>query len=723
MYQLTHALDKVHGIGDSWTTVLAKKNINSILDFLLYLPIRYEDRSQIFSIAQLKRLHNSVLIDGVNPELKNEFKKKQNHQQQTSKFAKKERNYQAKQEFFTLVVKVKDYRQYYKGRLLIARATLVDQSGELPAIWFNNKFLKNKINAQQQYYASGQWKNGSLLQANLEAITTDSPHTARLVPIYSQVTPFKQGSLRRLQKEIIDHLNPQEQLLAKQLTSSNSTSQVFSNVQEFFQALHFPQSSQDIIQAREQLALEEIIFLINKAKKLKKSWQENHTAPQIAINAQELIPSTLPFALTKAQQTAIKEISADLQKSTAMNRLLIGDVGSGKTAVAAIAAWHCCLAGHNAALIAPTQILAQQHLQSIKNLLPEQKVQLVTAQTSKNFKLDSATLYIGTHALINKLEIIKPALIIYDEQHRFGTKQRQSHQAHLLTMSATPIPRSLMLTIFAHLQSSILDEMPSNRVIAKSWLVPQVKEEAAIMWLAEQLLSSKDKQAFIVCPFIDPSQHAALENVAAVKNSLEQLEIILNKYYQQQGLAKNQHLKVAILHSRLKKQEQQAIIDRLYQKDIQILVSTPMIEVGIDLPNADLIIIQAAERFGLASLHQLRGRVGRAGQESYCLLFSTQQTKPATNNLLNRQESHKRLQIFAQEKDGFKLAQLDLQHRGAGDIFGSAQSGFNKLQFASWTNLKIIQEAKKISEEQLDYQSLLTAYFEKQDFLNTINNN
>jgi ATP-dependent DNA helicase RecG len=259
--------------------------------------------------------------------------------------------------------------------------------------------------------------------------------------------------------------------------------------------------------------------------------------------------------------------------------------------------------------------------------------------------------------------------------------------------------------------------------MAKTWLVPKTKEEDAIIWLAKQLLKSKDKQAFIVCPFIDPSQHRALENVAAVKNSLEQLEVVLNKYYQQQHITKAKQLKTAILHSRLKKPEQQQIIDRLYNKDVQILVSTPMIEVGIDLPNADLIIIQAAERFGLASLHQLRGRVGRIGQESYCLLFTTRAIKSPNNNVLNQQQSKKRLQIFSQEKDGFKLAQLDLQQRGAGDIFGSAQSGFNKLQFTSWANLKIIQEAKKISEDRQDYQSLLTPYFEKQDFLNTINDN
>ena len=705
MYQLKNSLESVRGIGDSWTKTLAKKSIHTVLDFLLYLPLHYEDRSRIFSIKQLKLFHNSTIIEDQAPKNKDN-----NH------------HYQSKQDFFTLIVRVNDYRQYYKGRMLISRATLFDDSGELAAIWFNNKFLKSKLKNNQQYFASGQFKNGSLVQANLEIISENSLHTARLVPIYSQMAPFKQGSLRRLQKEIVDHLNPQEKIFKIQKQNSDNNWQNFNNPQQFFQALHFPQTSQEIIQAREQLALEEIIFLINKAKKLKKTWQATNLAPSIKVQKQSLIPDTLPFTLTSAQQQAIKDISKDLAHTTAMNRLLIGDVGSGKTAVAAIAAWHTCLAGHNATLIAPTQILAQQHFHNIKTLIPKQKLQLVTAQTSKDFKLSSKTLYIGTHALINKLETIQPALIIYDEQHRFGTKQRQNPQAHLLTMTATPIPRSLMLTIFAHLQTSILDEMPANRQMAETWLVPKHKEQDAIIWLAKQLLKSKDKQAFIVCPFIDPSRHSAFENVAAVKDSLDQVEKTLASYYQENKISKNKELKTAALHSRLKKQEQQQVIKQLYNKNIQILISTPMIEVGIDLPNAYLIIIQAAERFGLASLHQLRGRVGRIGQKSFCLLFTSNSANHIDGGL-NEQTSQERLKVFCQEKDGFKLAQLDLKQRGAGDIFGSVQSGFNKLQFASWTNLSIIQQAKNISEQNDKHQSIITPYFEKQEFLTTINNN
>jgi ATP-dependent DNA helicase RecG len=325
--------------------------------------------------------------------------------------------------------------------------------------------------------------------------------------------------------------------------------------------------------------------------------------------------------------------------------------------------------------------------------------------------------------LINKLEKIKPALIIYDEQHRFGTKQRQNPQAHLLSMTATPIPRSLMLTIFAHLQTSILDEMPANRQMAKTWLVPKSKEKNAIVWIVKQLLQSPDKQAFIVCPFIDPSQHGALENVAAVKESMEEIQKILDEYYQENKVNKAQQIKTGILHSRLKKLEQKQVIEQLYNQDLQILVSTPMIEVGIDLPNADFIIIQAAERFGLASLHQLRGRVGRIGQESFCLLFTTNSNQEKNHVTNTVAKSKERLKIFCEEKDGFKLAQLDLKQRGAGDIFGNAQSGFNKLQFASWTNLNIIKEAKKISEHKEHYQSIFSAYFEKQEFISEINNN
>ena len=683
IYQLNQALTAVKGIGESLSQQLAQYNLHSVLDLLLKLPLRYEDRSQITTVEQLLKEEQSSVAQSASGK-------------QQQRLASGEK---IDQRFVTLLGQIHNFRQYRKGRLLISRAVIDDGSGQLPIIWFNNKFIKAKLHAQQAYYISGEFKKGSLVQASVEAASADQLHTARLVPVYSHIGHIKQGNLRRLQKEILDH----------PATTWQKQAQLLSD-------LHFPQVIQNIIDAREQLALEEILYLINKSKQLKHIWQDNNQAPAITVQ-QPLIPADLPFQLTHSQETALTEIVADLGQTQAMNRLLVGDVGSGKTVVAGLAALQVCHQGHNVAFIAPTQILAQQHYQTLQQLFPQLKLQLVTAQTRKQWQLDQATCYVGTHALINQLDQLQAGLVIYDEQHRFGTKQRLGHHSHLLTMTATPIPRSLMLTIFSHLQVSYLKEMPKQRRMATTWLINKHKEAAALNWLFEQLSQNPDKQALLVCPFIDPSSYQALENVAAVKDVAVNTEQALAKFYQQQpaALSKSGPITIGLLHSRLSKKQQQTVIKQLYQGEIQLLITTPMVEVGVDLPNADMIIIQAAERFGLASLHQLRGRVGRAGQDSWCLLF-TSHDQLAT-------KSQQRLQLFCQEKDGFKLAEADLQQRGAGEIFGSAQSGLQQLQFASWTNLDIIQQAKKISDQQTSYQSWLTPYFSKQELLPDINRN
>jgi len=664
MYQLNSPLSSVHGIGDKLSEQLGKKNLHSVLDLLLHLPLRYEDRSQIIPINQLNK---------------------------QSEIVGQSSNIRVKQQFSTIRARVGEFRQYRKGRLLISRAKAIDNTGEVGLIWFNNKFIKNKLtDADVDYFISGEYKNGSLVQAGVELVGADNLHTARLVPIYSKIGRIKQGNLRRLQKEIIDHLSDR-----------------LSEQEKLFGALHFPEQIEAIIEAREKLALEELLYLIAKSKKLKAQWQEQNQAQAIKIPT-PIIPDSIPFTLTAAQERATREICQDLKDQTAMNRLLVGDVGSGKTIVAGIAAHHVCQEGESACLVAPTQILAQQHFQTLTKIFPNLKIQLLTAANKKDFSIEAATFYIGTHAVINQLKKINPALVIYDEQHRFGTKQRLSEQAHVLTMTATPIPRSLMLTIFSHLELSILDELPNNRQMAETWLVPKKKEVAGIEWLAKQLLADPKKQALIVCPFIDPSRHQALENVAAVKDSLEKIQ------QQLKTIDPDQKIQVASLHSRLSKKAQQQVIADLYAGDTQLLITTPMVEVGVDLPNADFIIIQAAERFGLASLHQLRGRVGRAGQESFCLLFTSQE-KISDNG-------RHRLEVFCEEKNGFKLAEQDLENRGAGDIFGTAQSGFGKLHFASWTNAELIKKAQTQSENQTN-SSWLEPYFDKRNLSQNINNN
>ena len=389
-----------------------------------------------------------------------------------------------------------------------------------------------------------------------------------------------------------------------------------------------------------------------------------------------------------------------------MNRLLIGDVGSGKTVVAGVACYHTINNGYHAALVAPTQILAQQHLQTFKNLFPTIPVQLLTAKSKLTSKAKSEnptydqtqpTLYIGTHSVINKLSQIKPALVIYDEQHRFGVSQRAATldleiQPHSLTMSATPIPRSLMLTIFSHLKLSVIDQMPEGRTPPQTWIVPEVKRQESYLWLSKQLQIKKPQTAILVCPFINKSKNQEFAHIPAAKERFDQL----TSFFAQN----NQKLKLALLHGQMKTKDKETVSQALFDQQINLLVTTPVVEVGLDVPTASIIIIEAGERFGMASLHQLRGRVGRAGQISYCLVFTSKQSG----------QTNSRLKEFSQIHDGLKLAELDLKRRGAGDLFGLRQHGLDNLRFADWTNLNLISQARKIYDQlalKPDWQTFL----------------
>lgn len=677
MYQLQDSVLVVKGIGPNLQKSFQEYQITNILDLLLYLPLRYEDRSLIKTIADIKNLNLEET------QIKNSSA-----------------NQKVKTNFVTTKAKVLKWNEYRKGRLLISRATIADESDQINCIWFNNKFLKNKILIGQEYFFSGNFKEGNLMQTTVEKVSDDADqiHTGRLVPIYPQLADLKQGNLRRILAEVIAKLHQSGEL------------------EEVFKSLHFPADIERIITARERLALEEILYLMQISARHKKEHQKKTSLFQLPLTTKNLTPQ-LPFQLTAAQNKAIQEILTDLQQRIPMNRLLVGDVGSGKTIVAAIPASLMTKSGQNVCLVAPTKILARQHYQNLSTIFKDTKFVLLDSQ-NKLQEVKPSTFYIGTHALLNQLQKIKPSLVIYDEQQRFGVKHRQLEEyltqkkdcPHLLSMTATPIPRTLMLSIFSHLDMSYLDQMPNSRKMATTWLVPKIKEKKALEWLVKELLNKTvyQKQALIVCPFINPSSYKATENVAAVKESFDFVSQELQKIYQKLAIAPKHQLKMASLHSKLPKAEQLEIIQAVYDQKIHILISTPMIEVGVDLPNADIIIIQSAERFGLSSLHQLRGRVGRQGQDSYCLLFNSPSIKADPSN-------QERLKKFCQEKDGLKLAQLDLENRGAGDILGYSQSGFNNLIFASWTNSQLIKHAQEKLENEPNYQSFLTDYLIRQN--------
>ncbi len=655
-YLLTTALKDVKGIGSISAQSLEKKGFSLVKDLLLFTPLRCEDRSLRKKIDQL--------IPG---------------------------------ELVTLEAKLNSSSQFFRGRRSIQRAVVSDDTGKLTLMWFNTPYVLKMLQKDQLYLISGALnEKKSMIHPTIESSSSDTIHTDRLVPIYSSVQGLKIGSLRRTLKHILDNLEVPENVLS---TFKQKNKSQLSSLANALSQLHFPDSDLKLIEARERIALEELISLIQRSHQIKNQWSKS--SHSLSIPTLKYLPP-LPFELTAAQDKSLKEIACDLQSSTPMNRLLVGDVGSGKTIVAGLAMLSVLKSGHSACLIAPTKILAQQHLDSFNKFFPDLPVCLVTSLTTlKTKKVKKTTsagacLYIGTHSLINRLTSIAPALIVYDEQHRFGVVSRSAAYSlqqfpHLLTLTATPIPRTLMLTIFSHLSLSLIDELPKGRVPVKTWVVTKQKKDQALNWVGEQLLQGQTAirrpLCIVVCPFIDTSESEGLDHVASVTDTFELLSSKFSKNF-----------KLEKLHSRLSASTQAEVIARLYEQKIDILVTTPIVEVGVDLPAADIMIIENAERFGLASLHQLRGRVGRAKTQAFCLLFSSTTSTDVRH----------RLDQFTQIQDGQKLAELDLSRRGAGDIFGASQHGFDSLQFASWTNLELITRAKQLT---LELEASHTPYF------------
>jgi ATP-dependent DNA helicase RecG len=660
MYALSDSLLAVKGIGRKTFKKLQQHEISTVKDLLLYLPLRYEDRSRISTINNLKQ-----------------------------------------NQINTVKAQLVSIKEYWKNHTRITNAVIQDETGRVRCIWFNNKYLKHSLKLHKTYFFSGEYSSyRTLTQPTVEEIKQDQLHTGRLVPLYSQTLGLKQGNLRRFLKEIVDNLKISNDLLSNKFK--------LMSLEKALKQLHFPQQKESVIKARQRLALEELLALIQQSHQIKQAWQQKKAKASLK-KMQDLVPDSLPFELTTDQNQAVQEIIQDLEQSIPMNRLLIGDVGSGKTVVAALAARQIIQAGHNAALVAPTKILAGQHDATLHKLLPQLETILLTGNNYAKAANKSAAkkaqsinskpkLYIGTHAVINQFSQINPALIIYDEQHRFGVAQRaegldpaNTAQPHILTMSATPIPRSYMLTIFSHLNVSLIKQMPFGQKPLKTWYVPNSKKADAYDWVIGQLKTSNQNNqlAMVVCPFIDPSDHEAFSQVPAATEIYEKLQ---QKYGDQ--------LQIALLHGQQKPDQQQKVIKQLFAQKIDLLIATSIVELGVDLPQANIMLIEGADRFGLASLHQLRGRVGRQGQASYCVLFSSSQSA----------EAKKRLKLFAQETDGLKLAELDLQNRGAGDLFGLEQHGLDELRFASWNNLALIKQAQKIAQQiqkqKLDWQPL-----------------
>lgn len=636
MYDLSSSVTNLPGIGDSVSAKLAKLQINSIFDLLYHIPFRYEDRSLISSPHQIQ-IGETVTTIGKIDSIKNEVTK--------------------------------------SGRLF-QRAKISNEYGGIDAIWFHQPFLTKTLKPGLSVAMYGKadffGNKKALISPEYEIIQDNSDlanltHMGRIVPIYPETSGLTSKWFRNTLKKLLPNL-------------ANNFPNLVPHVidwKQALQAIHFPHSFTDIPSAKNRLAADEILLLHLAGMSRKSAWDTKKTAPKFKHT--DLINKfiqTLPFSLTNSQSNAINEIMADLSQDTPMNRLLEGDVGSGKTIVAAVSAFISHLNNFQTLILAPTQILANQHFQTLEKLFAplEISVGLITA----NHKIknpEKISILIGTHALLSdKLSLKNVGLVIIDEQHRFGVAQRslatiKGESPHVLTMTATPIPRTLALTIHGDLDVSYLDKPPSGRLPIKTWVVPESKRDASYQWIDSQI-KTHSSQVFVVCPFIEPS-----ESKDTVKSATDEYSKLKSIYPQYQ---------IELLHGKLKSSEKDKIMANFKSGKTQILVATPIVEVGIDIPNASIIVIETADRFGLAQLHQLRGRVGRGTLQSYCLLFSSS-------------ENINRLKALETNSDGRSLAEIDFQLRGPGHLYGTAQHGSVQFKIATYDNLELISEVKQIA--------------------------
>jgi len=568
-----------------------------------------------------------------------------------------------------------------------------DTTGKITVVWFNQPFLIKTLYPGRTVSLSGKvgffGRKPCLTSPDYEVLSNeDTPtvHTGRLVPIYPETSGLSSKWMRTLIRaafkdsglELNDNL-PKDTLGKHKLVG----------LKEAIEKVHFPENLDEAQKGRKRLAFNELLSLELTSLRRKIDWKKHAVANKLTINKLTInkFVESLPFKLTDSQKQAATEILDDLAKSIPMNRLLEGDVGSGKTVVAAIGAFAAFANGYQTVIMAPTQILAEQHYVTLKKLLEpfSVRISLLTSEVKK-VEIGRSDIFVGTHSLIhNKIGFDKVALVVIDEQHRFGVEQRahlikksgkKSVAPHVLTMTATPIPRTIALTTYGDLDLSVLTELPAGRLKIVTWVVPSQKRNDAYKWIESQVLSLKS-QVFVICPLIEESEEETMEGVKAATVEFNKLKSVLK------------NLKLGLLHGRMNAKEKDIVLGDFRSRRIDILVSTPVVEVGIDIPNATIMVIEAAERFGLAQLHQLRGRVGRGDAKSYCLLFSN----------FHSGNAFRRLKAMETMHSGFELAELDLKMRGPGEIFGTAQHGFDELKIASWSNYKMIKETKSIAED------------------------
>jgi ATP-dependent DNA helicase RecG len=664
MQSLDAPVTIIKGINEATQKKFTKLGMNTVRDLLYYFPHRHLDYS--------KRAHvNDLQIGQEN----------------------------------TIIANVWEARAVQLGTRRSAEATAGDETGNVRIVWFNQPYLAKSLKTGQRIVISGR----VTLFGGMPVFESpewepyedkDLVHTGRLVPVYPLTQGISQRQVRRIMKPAIDQWAWQmEDFLAADMRNRL----VLQGLTEAVQQAHYPEDETKKDAARRRLAFDELFLLQLGVLNKKRHWQESQPGVPIAVSRPELntFLNSLPYKLTGGQNRSLDQILSDLTKSKPMSRLLQGEVGSGKTVVATAALILAIADGYQGALMAPTEILAEQHLKTISHLLSQvgreegegniyrysgflsrpltialligDLTQLKKQKVQERIASGEIDLVIGTHAIIQKsVKFSRLGLVVIDEQHRFGVEQRSALRQkginpHVLVMTATPIPRTLALTLYGDLDLSIIDELPPGRQIIKTkWLRPD-QRESAYHFLRQQIKNGR--QAFIICPLVEESE--AVQAKAAVAEYEQLMEVFPD-------------LRLGLLHGRMSSEEKDDVMQRFNARELDILVSTPVVEVGIDVPNATVMLIESADRFGLSQLHQFRGRVGRGQEQSYCILMAERPSE------IGRQ----RLDLIEKTHNGFILAEEDLKLRGPGEFFGTRQSGLPDLKMARLSDVELLELAR-----------------------------
>jgi ATP-dependent DNA helicase RecG len=656
---LNAPVSKMRGIGPKTADMLAKLGLHTIEDLITDYPRHYIDYS---TLRPINRLHfgDQVTVIGTVWE--------------------------------TSV-------QTIRGRRKIVRSIIGDGTATIQCTWFNQPWLADKLKTGVAVMVSGKVDQylGRLTftSPEWELVEKEQLHTGRLVPVYSLTSGLSAKMLRTHIKRTVDYWAPR---IPDHLPDPIRHRQKLMRLDHALAQIHYPDDRDQAAQARRRFAFDELFLLQIGLFRLRRQWQSEPGIPlQVENEWLEGFLGRLPYELTGAQSRVLGEIRTDMANQVPMNRLLQGDVGSGKTVVAATAMAIALETGSQVALMAPTEILAEQHADTIGRILSPERIRLLTGSVPaaekqviyEELAAGSVDAVVGTHALIQEGVGFKNlGLVIVDEQHRFGVEQRatlkqKGHNPHVLVMTATPIPRTLALTIYGDLDVSAIDEMPPGRQEVKTYWLDSRARERAYSYIRKQV--KEGRQAFIICPLVEASDNS--ESKAAT----EEYERLQNEIFPR--------LRLGLLHGRMKGEEKEASMAAFYRGETNILVSTSVVEVGIDVPNATVMLVEGANRFGLAQLHQFRGRVGRGAHESICILLADTVTP----------EAEERLAAMAETNDGFVLAQKDLELRGPGEFFGTRQSGLPDLKMADVLDLETLEQARKEAGSLFDRDPLLEA--------------